>query len=304
MPLRCQSRASISRVGLTRKLSAARVLTRTEARILRREKDAEANFKGPLSDGLFVPTPWYKEMMDDYRELPAAGLPEGIRSGCEFTSVCINTAVYLPWLLSQCVAHGVVFKRAVLSHVSEAADMSHTGKKADVIVNASGLLACRLGGVMDAAVQPARGQTVLVRNEGSDNMMVVSGCDVEGEMTYTMRRAVGGGTILGGTYQLGNWEANPEPNTAVRIMQRAIEYHPELAGGKGIEALDIIRHGVGLRPARKGGVRLEKEKINGTWVVHNYGHAGWGYQGSYGCAEGAIELVDEVLASKTSKSKL
>jgi hypothetical protein len=48
-------------------------------------------------------------------------------------------------------------------------------------------------------------------------------------------------------------------------------------------------------------VRIEKEKIGDVWVVHNYGHGGWGYQASYGCAEGAVELVDEVL---TPKAKL
>ncbi|KAK3352247.1 D-amino acid oxidase-like protein [Lasiosphaeria hispida] len=275
-----------------------------KARVLRRIKEEEAAFRGPLSDGLFVPDPWYKTMMDDFRELDASELPEGIRSGCEFGSVCINTVVYLPWLVGQCAARGVVFKRATLKHISEAASMSHTGRKADIVVNASGLQACRLGGVMDATVQPARGQTVLVRNEASPHMMVLSGCDDgDDEMVYTMARGVGGGTILGGTYQKGNWEANPDPNVAVRIMKRAIEVHPALTGGKGIEALDIIRHGVGLRPVRAGGVRLEEEVIDGTCVIHNYGHAGWGYQGSYGCAEGVLELIDGALAAKP-KSKL
>ena len=57
---------------------------------------------------------------------------------------------------------------------------------------------------------------------------------------------------------------------------------------------------VGLRPLRNGGVRIEKERIEGgQWVVHNYGHGGWGYQGSYGCSEGVVELVEEVLSSKS-----
>ncbi|KAK1755386.1 fad dependent oxidoreductase [Echria macrotheca] len=267
-----------------------------KARVFRLAKDAATDFKGPLSDGLFVPNPWYKTLMPDYRELTPDELPKNpavplIASGCEFTSVCINTAVYLVWLLGQCAANGVKIKRAVLKHVSEAAGMSHTGRNADIIINASGLLSCRLGGVMDTTVQPARGQTVVVRNEGSQGMMVTSGCEeADDEMCYTMTRAVGGGTILGGTYQLGNWEPNPDPNVAIRIMKRAVELHPDLTGGKGIEALDIIRHGVGLRPSRKGGVRIEKEVIDGNWVVHNYGHAGWGYQGSYGCAERVLEL--------------
>lgn len=274
-----------------------------KARVFRLAKDEATAFKGPLDDGLFALNPWYKNVVDGFRELSPNEFPHaGVSSGCEFQSLCMNTAIYLPWLVGQCRARGVVFKRAVLKHISEAANMSHTGKKADIVINASGILACRLGGVMDATVQPARGQIVVVRNESPNGIMTTSGCeDADDEVVYTMTRAAGGGTILGGTYQIGNWEANPDPNVAVRIMKRAIELHPELTGGKGPEALSIIRHGVGLRPYRKDGVRIEKEQIDGTWVVHNYGHAGWGYQGSYGCAEAVVDLVDEVLSETKPK---
>lgn len=82
-------------------------------------------------------------------------------------------------------------------------------------------------------------------------------------------------------------------------MKRAVELQPQLTGGKGIEALSIIRHAVGLRPFRLGGIRLEKELIDGAgWVVHNYGHAGYGYQVSYGCAEAVIKIVDEIRTLK------
>lgn len=151
---------------------------------------------------------------------------------------------------------------------------------------------------MDSTVIPARGQIVVVRNDPGV-MLTISGTDDgDDEVCYIMKRAAGGGTILGGTYQKGNWELQPDPTTALRIMKRAVELCPALTGGKGIEALSVIRHGVGLRPLRPQGVRIEKEKIDGTWVVHNYGHGGWGYQGSYGCSEGALELVDDVLSSK------
>ena len=140
---------------------------------------------------------------------------------------------------------------------------------------------------------PARGQTVIVRNS-APYMAAISGTDDgEGEVSYVMTRASGGGTVLGGTYQPGQWESQPDHNIAQRIMRRAIALVPELvADGK---PLDVVRHAVGLRPARDGGVRLESERVDGLWVVHNYGHAGWGYQGSYGCAERVVELVDEIL---------
>jgi len=90
--------------------------------------------------------------------------------------------------------------------------------------------------------------------------------------------ASGGGTLLGGSYQKGIWDSAIDPNLAVRIMKRAVQLCPSLTGGKGIEHLSIIRHGVGLRPVRNGGTRIEKERVNGVWVVHNYGHGGYGYQ--------------------------
>jgi D-amino-acid oxidase len=77
-------------------------------------------------------------------------------------------------------------------------------------------------------------------------------------------------------------------------MKRCVELVPALTNGKGIEALSVIRHGVGLRPMREGGPRVEKEEIGGTWVVHNYGHGGYGYQASYGSAYVAVGLVDEI----------
>lgn len=79
-------------------------------------------------------------------------------------------------------------------------------------------------------------------------------------------------------------------------MKRAVELCPALTDGKGVEHLSIIRHGVGLRPLRVEGPRIEKERINGVWIIHNYGHGGYGYQSSYGCSQAAIKLLEEALS--------
>jgi D-amino-acid oxidase len=156
-------------------------------------------------------------------------------------------------------------------------------------------MASRLGGVEDKSVVPVRGQIVVVRND-TGKMVAISGTDDGGdEVCYVMTRAAGGGTVLGGSYQKGNWDSQVDPSLAVRIMKRAVELCPSLTGGKGIEHLDIIRHGVGLRPVREGGPRVEKERIGDTWVVHNYGAGGAGYQSSFGCAQSAVDLVEEAL---------
>jgi D-amino-acid oxidase len=140
---------------------------------------------------------------------------------------------------------------------------------------------------------PIRGQLVIVRNNPGGIYSIQDGSE---EKTYMMTRAAGGGTILGGSTQKGKWESQPDPSLALRIMKRCVDLCPELTGGKGIEHLDIIRNAVGLRPAREDGARIEKEKVDGIWVVHNYGHGGAGYQSSYGCAQLAVKLVEEVLS--------
>ncbi|KAL5320608.1 hypothetical protein ACEPPN_011418 [Leptodophora sp. 'Broadleaf-Isolate-01'] len=250
---------------------------------------------GKWSKELAKEDSWFNTVAPNFRVLPASELPKTVDSGTAFTSVCINTMVYLPYLVGQCARNGCTLKRANLKHISDAAELHHSGKKVDVIVNCTGLLASKLGGVMDKKIVPARGQVVVVRNDPGFMMGISGTDDAEDELSYMMTRAAGGGTVLGGTYQLGNWESQPDPSTATRIMKRAVELCPALTGGKGIEALDIIRHGVGLRPTRSSGVRIEKEKIGDTWVVHNYGHGGWGYQSSYGCSEAAKGLVGQVL---------
>lgn len=168
-------------------------------------------------------------------------------------------------------------------------------------MNCSALGSLTLGGVQDKKMTPIRGQTVVVRNEPK-NMSGTSSTDHgDSEMVYVMARGAAGGTILGGCYQIGNWDPKPDMELAKRIMQRCIDLNPELTNGEGIEALSIIRHGVGLRPYRAGGVRIEKELIRGLAVVHAYGHAGWGYQGSYGSANAVVKLVEETLEAGERK---
>lgn len=59
------------------------------------------------------------------------------------------------------------------------------------MVNCTGLSAAVLGGVMDQHMVPARGQTVLVRNE-ADVMADVLGLELgDEEVCYIMQRAAG-----------------------------------------------------------------------------------------------------------------
>ncbi|RAK79287.1 FAD-dependent oxidoreductase [Aspergillus fijiensis CBS 313.89] len=263
--------------------------------IYNRIKDQETA-TGKNFAALMNAEPWYRDVVPNFRSMPKDQLPPGIDSAQTFTSVCINTAIYLPWLLGQCRKNGAIFKRAVFKHIIDAAQAHHSGRQADIVVNCTGLSSKTLGGVRDETLYPGRGQIVVVRNTPG-KMAALSGTDDgEEELCYMMTRAAGGGTILGGCYQQNQWDPLPDPNLAVRIMRRAIAACPELvAEGQGIEGLDIVRHGVGLRPIRKDGPRVEQESIGGVAVVHNYGHGGFGYQASFGCAAEAVQLVQDSL---------
>ena len=226
---------------------------------------------------------------------------EGVDGVVGFESVCVNTAVYLPWLVGRCLERGVVFKRGVVGHVAEVKGMGVMGVmggRVDVVVNCTGLGARTLGGVEDEKVYPVRGQTVIVREE-NDAMYSVSGTDgPEGDRDYQMMRAAGGGTVLGGCAQEGSWDGEVDMDLAGRIMKRAVEVCPALVkdkATKGPEGLSVIKHGVGLRPAREGGARIERENIQGVEVVHCYGHGGAGYQQSYGSAKEVVGLVEQIL---------
>lgn len=278
-------------------------LIRLDVVLYNREKDVNSA-SGKWASNLMRLEPWYQDVVPGFRVLKHEELPDGMDSGTSFGSVCINTPVYLAWLVSQGLTKGIVYRRAVVSHVGEARACHASGRRAEMVVNCTGLGSLKLGGVHDGKMYPSRGQIVVVRNVPK-GMMTVSGTD-DGpeELMYIMNRAAGGGCVLGGCYQIGNWESQADPNLATRIMKRAVELCPELTDGQGIEGLSVIRHAVGLRPVREGGPRVEAEMVGQTPVVHCYGHGGYGFQSSYGSAQAAVELVKQGVAGKGRRARL
>ncbi|KAK5169734.1 D-amino acid oxidase [Saxophila tyrrhenica] len=268
-----------------------------ESIFYRRTKDRD-NEKGKYVEDLMRDDNPFRRMLPNFRILHRNKLPQGMDAAVSYTSVCINTSLYLPWLASQCLKAGVVMKRGILNHISDAAALHHSSSPAELVVNCTGLSSLRLGGVEDLTLYPSRGQTAIVRNEPGV-IMASTGTDEETESTYIMDRAAGGGCVLGGCSVKNSWDSQPDPNLAIRIMKRAVELCPSLVPpGQGIEALSVVRHAVGLRPMRKDGIRIEKETVRHpdrrpVTVVHNYGHGGAGYQTSYGAAKKAVALVED-----------
>ncbi|KAJ3186133.1 hypothetical protein HK101_009724 [Irineochytrium annulatum] len=174
---------------------------------------------------------------------------------------------------------------------------------ADIVVNCTGYGALTLGGVEDARVYPTRGQTMLVRAPQVNRMISTSlssgsyrpkgSTEDDGSVTYVIPRD-DGIVVLGGTYQSNYGGLEVSEKSAEGILKRCIAVCPELVvDGKPPE---LVAHSVGLRPSREGGVRLEAqyEKTKSgreVLLVHNYGHGGFGYQSSWGCAVSVVDLV-------------
>ncbi len=236
--------------------------------------------------------PWYKDLVEDFEILPKEELQDdGILFGYRFKTVVISTSIYLNFLLSKISNLGGVYKRVHINHIREANDYHHSVSNPDVIINCTGLLAGKLGGVEDKKVYPVRGQVLLLRNNSKRLFYRGGFKDYPSEAIYMMPRKEGG-TIIGGCFLPHVYDGEPDEGLKKRTIERAIKYAPELVeGGKEI---DIVRVQVGLRPYREGNIRLEKEYIIGVGkVVHNYGAGGAGYQSSYGAAEGVVKLVEE-----------
>ena len=188
-----------------------------------------------------------------------------------FQAPLVEMGTYLPWLRRQFLAAGGTVHRRTVQTLQEAL------VEAPVVVNATGLAAGRLSD--DPAVHPARGQIVLVANPGLDVSVRAEG----DPSTYIHPRTRD--VVLGGTYQLDDWDTTPDPATREAILERCLALEPRLAGAP------ITGEKVGLRPARRGGPRVAAERTGLGTLVHTYGHGGAGMTLSWGCADEVTRLV-------------
>ncbi|KAI8181107.1 hypothetical protein K4K54_002498 [Colletotrichum sp. SAR 10_86] len=228
---------------------------------------------------------WYDDLVGGAVSLNENELPKGAVFGLDLPSTfVINSQIYLQW------QGGVSLLRRQITHIKEARI------SADVVAvfNCTGLGSYHLGGVEDKAMYPTRGQTVLVEQpiQPLKRMYFRSPRRVDNDTTYVFQRPLAGGIVLGGCREDGNWDKNVDPELAKKIMERCCALAPELGRP---EDLKVIKHGVGLRPNRKGGPRIEAEKGGDGLVIHNYGASGAGYQASWGMAAHAVDLAQEQL---------
>jgi len=254
--------------------------------------------------------------MPNFRRLPESELIPGTVLGVSFTTVTIDVPIYLNYLLTRFLANGGHILRGSVQHINQVIEGGTSlfsggtvnGPPPDAVVVAVGIGARFLGGVEDKDMYPVRGQTLLIRAPwvrfGRTEM-------TESGMTYIIPRR-SGDVIVGGTRVADDWYPLPRTETTQDILERAFALCPELASPdirvERKPTIDdvfphIVSEGCGLRPARKSGIRLEVEWTEGISgrgrvpVIHNYGHDGYGYQSSWGCAMKVVELLEQALAT-------
>jgi D-amino-acid oxidase len=198
-------------------------------------------------------------------------LPDGYQSGFWAEVPLVDMPVYLAYLLQRFNQAGGAIEVRAIDSLIEAASLS------PMVVNCSGLGARHL--VPDPDVAPIRGPKIIVTNPGVDTFFMEGPPSEE----WTCFHPHGAVVVLGGSSRASE-DVTPNPEEAQAILARCASVEPRLAGAV------IIEHRVGLRPGRSA-VRLEREFVNGSTVVHNYGHGALGVTLSWGCARGAAALL-------------
>jgi D-amino-acid oxidase len=241
------------------------------------------NFKvlKPLAPGEAEPA--------DRREI----LPKGAAFGIAFETVTLNAPAYVQYLLGELKNRSNV--KIVECKVSSLSELN-----GDLIVNCAGLGAKYLTDVQDDKVYPTRGQTVLVKN--TTNLVDTWSRVGQKTLSYLIprpgKRLVDGqeeeeaGLIIGGCQQPNSYDAAVDERLAETMLDWARNQYPCVFPPD--HQFEIIRHNVGLRPSRKGGVRVEREQLqDGRPVVHAYGIGGWGFQSSWGIGLRVVELIKQ-----------
>lgn len=258
-----------------------RTLARARATYQRLESLAPAPGAGvSMVDYLLLEDadPWWAQALPPGRVRRALSteLPPGYAGGHVAHVPLVQSPRHLEFLQARARALGVVFERRRVEALSEL-----TGR-APVVVNCAGLGAREL--CADTRLSALRGQVVHLRLPPGRRVPCVADDDGPNALAYVLPRpdvCVAGGTSTPGEGS----ELEPDRATREAILARCDALVP------GLSEAEVVADKVGWRPVRSGGARLEAEAIDGSAVIHDYGHGGAGWTLAWGCAEEVRELA-------------
>jgi len=208
--------------------------------------------------------------------LGAAAVSTGLRpvfkGGFSLRVPLTDTTIYLDYLATRFQKAGGEINANVRFEKLEEVDRDF-----DLVINCAGIGAREL--VRDTDLEPHRGQVVIVPRVEDLSCAIV--CD-DAPLMYAIPRT--NDCVFGGTNDLRS-DLAADPATTNRIIA-------ECSRVLNIERPNVLAARVGLRPFRKSGVRLERDRLSDDrTVIHNYGHGGSGFTLSWGCAREVASLV-------------
>src|SRR6266508_4686108 len=200
------------------------------------------------------------------------GSLESFSSGFSLRVPLMDTTIYLDYLANRFVSAGGSISAKVQFEKLEDVD-----RKFDLVINCAGIGAREL--VQDPDLEPHRGQVAVVPRIETLSCAVV--CD-DAPLMYAIPRT--NDCVFGGTNDISD-DLHVDPRSTARILD-------ECSRVLNIDKPNVLAERVGLRPFRKSGVRLERERLrDGRAAIHNYGHGGAGFTLSWGCTESVVRLV-------------
>jgi len=231
----------------------------------------------------FLQPPW-SSLVAAYRQLSKTDLEklglwdEGLHSH-SYLSYTLEPSVALPLMYTWLRERGVTVETRKLETLEE------LEAEADLVVNCCGLGAADL--VNDKDMVPIAGHVLRVEAPWVGSVLIDSR---EDSWAYLIPNR--DSLVLGSVDTRGRWDTCVREGDRELILARCNRLAPGVAEAR------LVREAVGLRPCRRGGVRLSQGSDigSGLKVVHNYGHGGSGVTLSWGCAGQVVSIVEGILA--------
>lgn len=227
---------------------------------------------------------WHTGVTPRFRQLESREFDNKEFSfGCEYENLVIEPARYLSYLKCEIEMLGGRFVRESIYSLEQ---LYEKFPGSIIFVNASGLGSKHIGGINDKKCFPNRGQNILVKAD-TNTLFTRNG----EEYTYIIPRPLQGAVVCGGVNQENETSAEVDITIVEDEIKRTNKLAPQLIK----KNPDILGYIIGIRPARKGGFRLEKEKVSqDKYILHLYGFDGTGYTYSYGAAHLVGQMVEEI----------
>jgi D-amino-acid oxidase len=218
-----------------------------------------------------IPIPEWADSLGAQR-LNKESVLAAFTSGFTITVPLTDTTIYLDYLANRFRAAGGEINGNVRFEELDDVDPAF-----DLIVNCAGIGAKAL--VHDVDLEPHRGQVAVVPRIDNLPCAIVSD---DPPLMYAIPRA--NDCVFGGTNELSE-NRQVDPAATARIVA-------ECSRVLNIDSPRVLAERVGLRPYRKLGVRLDRDRLrDGRTVIHNYGHGGSGFTLSWGCAQNVAALA-------------